>query len=73
MSEYDVYPDPDDTWIPFVEDLARRGGGIVRLAPGQYRVPVGWKVPSNIALHGAGFKKTYLKGDRPDGATPPDA
>ncbi len=64
---YQAYP-PDDAgaFAKAISEAAHKGGGIVYVPPGVYRIDETVSVPASITLHGAG-RATHLYTTRVDG------
>lgn len=64
---YQAYP-PDDAeaFRRAIAEASRKGGGVVYIPPGTYRIDEVVPVPGNVTLHGAG-RATHLYTTRLDG------
>jgi len=64
---YQAFP-PDDSgaFVKALKEASDRGGGVVYIPPGTYRIDEIVSVPANITLHGAG-RATHLYTTRLDG------
>ena len=66
---YDAYPpDASEAFRKAVDDAAGKGGGIVYIPPGVYRIDETVTVPANTTIHGAG-RATHLYTTQTDGRT----
>lgn len=56
------YEATPENWLEVIAACAADGGGEVHLAAGEYRCPVDWQLPRNVAIHGHKTGPTRIEG-----------